>query len=155
MPKLISFIGDYNMAKSGRAFAQRRKIQSITASYSATEADCGTLFILNVASGATLTLPSVATAGNGWWCKVVVGTNCTSNSYIITEDTSADTNVLVSQFNELEVDTGDDGPSNTGHTTITFGNAVDTVGDFVEINCDGTNFFCHGQTKLDGGAALA
>jgi len=143
------------MAKLGRYSAQRRKIQSITESYSATAADCGTLFILNVASGCTLTLPSVASAGNGWWCKVIIGTNCASNTYIITENTSADTNVLVSSINELETDTTEDGPSNTGHTTITFANALDTKGDFVEINCDGTNFYCHGQVALDGSATLA
>ena len=143
------------MSKLGRYAAQRRKIQSITAAYTVTVADCGTVFTLDLASGFTVTLPSVADAGNGWWCKFIVGTNCTSNDYIITEATASDTNILVSQINELEVDTSDDGPSNTGHTTITLPNATDTVGDMVEVVCDGTNFYCHGQTKLDGGIALA
>jgi hypothetical protein len=143
------------MSKSGRYSADRKKVQSVTGNYSVDVAECGTLFILNVASGCTLTLPAAAAADEGWWCKVIIGTNCTSNSYIITEKTANDTNVLVSQFNELEVDTSDDGPSSTGHTTITFGNAVDTAGDYVDIFCDATNFYCHGQTALDGGAALA
>tara|TARA_R100000808_G_scaffold9825_1_gene26613 strand:- start:1249 stop:1680 length:432 start_codon:yes stop_codon:yes gene_type:complete len=143
------------MSKLGRYSAQRRKVESVTASKSLEVHDCGTIVMLNAAAGLTVTLPSVADAGNGWWVKVIIGTNCTSNSYIITEKTSADTNVLVSQFNELETDDTEDGPSSTGHTTITFGNAVDTVGDFVEIVCDGSKFYCHGQTVADGGAALA
>jgi uncharacterized protein YgfB (UPF0149 family) len=143
------------MAKSGRAFADRKKVQSITAAYSVTVADCGTIFTLDLAAGFTVTLPSVADAGKGWWCKFIVGTNCTSNDYIITEKTSADTDVLISQINELETDTDDDGPSSTGHTTITLPNATDTIGDFVEVICDGSKFYCYGQTKLDGGMALA
>jgi hypothetical protein len=143
------------MSKLGRYAAQRLKVQSLTAAYSVTQADCGTIFMLNLASGFTVTLPSVADAGNGWWCKFIVGTNCASNDYIITEKTSADTNVLRSLINELETDTNTDGPSSTGHTTITIPNATDTVGDYVEVICDGTNFYCHGTTVLDGGMALA
>jgi hypothetical protein len=143
------------MSKLGRYAAQRRKVQSITAAYTATVADCGTVFMLNLATGLTVTLPSVANAGNGWWCKFIVGTNCASNNYIITEDTSADTNVLVTLISELETDNTEDGPSSTGHTTITLPNASDTVGDWVEIVCDGSNFYCCGQTVLDGGIALA
>ena len=54
-----------------------------------------------------------------------------------------------------KTDDGEDGPSSTGHTTITFPTATDTVGDFVELVCDGSNFYCHGQAKADGGIALA
>ena len=143
------------MSKLGRYSADRKKHQSITADKTVVAAECGTIFVLNVASGCTVTLPSVESAGKGWWCKFFIGTNCTSNTYIITENTDSDTDVLVSQINELETDTSDDGPSNTGHTTITFANAKDTVGDFVEVLCDGTNFYCHGQSKLDAAVALA
>ena len=143
------------MSKLGRYSADRKKVQSLTAAYSVTQADCGTIFILNLAAGFTATLPSVADAGNGWWCKFIVGTNCTSNDYIITEATATDTNVLITLISELETDTNDNGPSSTGHTTITLPNATDTVGDLVEIVCDGSNFYCHGATVLDGGAAVA
>jgi hypothetical protein len=143
------------MSKLGRYSAQRRKVESITASKSLVAADCGSLLMLNAAAGLTVTLPSIADAGKGWWCKFIVATNCTSNTYVITEKTSADTDVIIGGVNELEVDTSDDGPSSTGCTTITFANALDTVGDWVEINCDGTNFYVTGQTKLDGSIALA
>ena len=143
------------MSKSGRYSADRKKVQSITASISLTTADCGTFMMLNAAAGCTVTLPSVAEAGNGWWVRFIVATNCTSNSYVITEKTSADTNVIKGGINELETDDTEDGPSSTGCTLITLGNATDTVGDFVEVVCDGSSFFIFGQTKLDGGVALS
>ena len=102
-----------------------------------------------------VTLPAIASVPEGWYVKIVVGTNCTSNDYIITENTTYDTDIIVSQINELETDTNTDGPSNTGHTTITLPNATDTVGDTFDIWSNGTNYFVQGTTKLDAGAVLA
>ena len=130
-------------------------VQSVTDALALVKADSGKVLMLDDAAGFTLTLPSVAEAGAGWNCKIIVSTNCTSNDYIITEKTSADTDVLVSQINELETDTNEDGPSSTGHTTITLANALDTVGDTFDIVCNGTKFFVQGTVALDGGAALA
>ena len=143
------------MAKLGRYSADRKKVESITADKSLIAADCGTLMVLNIASGCTVTLPSVAEAGKGWWVRFVIGTNVSSNTVVITEKTTADTDVLRGGINELEVDTSDDGPSTDGATTITIANALDTVGDFVEFICDGTNFYFYGQTKLDGCMTIA
>mgnify|MGYP003117452960 CR=1 FL=1 len=130
-------------------------VESVTDAKALGVSDSGKILTLDDAAGFTLTLPAVATAGAGWNCKVIVGTNCTSNSYIITELTSSDTDVLVTQINELETDDTEDGPSSTGHTTITLGNALDTVGDTFDIVCNGSKFFIQGTVKLDGGAALA
>jgi len=143
------------MAKLGRYSANRIKVESITESKQLEVHDCGTLLLLDAAAGCTVTLPSVADAGKGWWVRLVVSTNCSSNTIVITEKTSEDTDVLRGGINELEVDTSDDGPSTTGATTITIANALDTVGDFVEFVCDGTRFYFHGQTKLDGCMTIA
>ena len=129
--------------------------RSLTADTALTKADSGKVIFLDAAAGLTVTLPSLAEAGAGWNARIVVSTNISSNTGVITENTAADTDVLVTQINELETDTNDDGPSNTGHTTITLANALDTVGDFFDIVCSGTKFFVTGQTALDGGAALA
>ncbi len=143
------------MSKIGRYSADRKKVESITATKSLVAADCGSLLVLNAAAGLTVTLPSVAEAGKGWWVRFVIGTNVSSNTIVITEKTSADTDVLRGGINELEVDTSDDGPSTDGATTITIANGADTVGDFIEFICDGTNFYFHGQTKLDGCMTIA
>ena len=144
-----------HMSKLGRYSADRKKVESITASKQLEVHDCGTLLMLNAAAGCTITLPSVADAGKGWWVRIVIGTNVSSNTAVITEKTSVDTDVLVGGIVELEVDTSDDGPSTTGATTLTIANALDTVGDFVEIICDGSKFYFHGQTKLDGCITIA
>lgn len=119
------------------------------------DVDGGKTFFLSAAAGFTVKLPSIASAGAGWWCKFVVKTDVTSNGYIITELTTADTNKIVTNgINELEVDTGDDGPSNTGHTTVTLADNIAIQGDTLEFLCDGTNWYCKGQTKADGGVTL-
>jgi hypothetical protein len=151
---IITFKEIYIMAKSGRAFADRKKVQSITADITLEKADCGTYMMLNVASGCTVTLPSISDAGEGWWCRFYVATNCSSNTYVIQENAGSDTDTIIGGINELEVDTSDDGPSSTGCTFITFANALDTVGDFVEVICDGSNWYIFGQSKLDGAIAL-
>ena len=142
------------MSKNGRYSADRKKVESLTASKTLEVHDCGTLMMFNAAAGLTVTLPSVSKAGPGWWCRFIVATNCSSNTLVISKN-SADGTVLVGGINELEVDTADDGPSTTGGSTITFANANDTVGDFVEIYCDGSKYYFFGQTKLDGAIALA
>ena len=42
-----------------------------------------------------------------------------------------------------------------GGTTITFELGAETLGDYVELMCDGTSIFINGQTKLDCGISLA
>lgn len=142
------------MAKLGRYSADRKKIKALTASHSAAKAECGTIYMFNLAAGGiTLTLPAVADAGNGWWCKVICGITVSgTNNHVITELTTSDTNVLVSHFVELEVDTSDDGPHIAGHSSIIFDNSGSpkmTKGDFVEIICDGTNYYCQGVVLQD------
>jgi hypothetical protein len=134
------------MAKLGRYSANRIKCQSLTADYTITKADCGTLFTLDKADGIAVTLPTVANAGSGWWCRIVVGTNISSNTGTITAEGA----LMRGGINELEVDTNDDGPSTVGGTTITIANAADTIGDYVELYTNGTLWFVSGQSKLDG-----
>ena len=117
--------------------------------------DCGKTFFLNNASGFTIYLLSIADAGIGWKCKFIVKTAPSGANYIIREDGSADADKIVTNgINELEVDTADDGPTNTGHTFVNFIANIAIKGDWVEFVCDGTNWYCTGQTKADGGITL-
>ena len=130
--------------------------EDLTATKSLAPSDSGKVFFLNATTEFTTTLPSVADAGAGWSCKFIVKAAPSGAAYVVTEKTSADTNVIITNgINELEVDTDDDGPSNTGHTTITFADGVAIAGDWVELLCDGTNYYATGQTKADGGISLA
>jgi hypothetical protein len=77
------------MSKSGRAFADRKKIEALTASKSATVADCGTVFTAVGDAAVVLTLPTIAAAGKGWWCKLVK-TGAASGGQTITLAAHAD-----------------------------------------------------------------
>ena len=137
------------MSKLGRYSANRIKFQSLTANYTMTNADCGTLFSLDASGGLAVTLPTVAKAGKGWWCRIVIGTNLGSDGTVVAEGA-----LMRGGINELEADTGDDGPSTVGGTTITIANALDTIGDYLELYCDGTYWYVSGQSKLDGAMAF-
>jgi len=145
------------MAKLGsRAGWSGNYCHDLTAATSLTPGDSGKVFFLNSSSEFTTTLPSVADAGAGFHCKFIVKAAPSGAAYVVTEKTSADTNVIITNgINELEVDTNDDGPYNAGHTTITFADGVAVAGDWIELLCDGTNWYATGQTKADGGITLA
>ena len=134
-------------------FGVRDNVQSLTADYQALPGDSGKHFYLNAAAGLTLTLPAIADAQEGWNCTVTVATVTTSNNYIITEKTSDDTNKILSLMSILEIDTNDDGLTDTGHTTITF-EGTPALGDHVEINCDGSKWYAVGLGVSDDFVAL-
>ena len=116
----------------------------------------GQLYFLDLATGFTVRLPRVAKAGIGHTIKFIVKTAPASGIYVITEDVEYDTNVIVTNgINELDVDTGNNGPYNAGHTTLTFADGVSVAGDWVEFECDGDVWYCTGQTNADGGVTLA
>tara|TARA_R100000988_G_C3845814_1_gene92620 strand:- start:74 stop:496 length:423 start_codon:yes stop_codon:yes gene_type:complete len=135
-------------------FGVRDNVQSLTADYAAIASDSGKHFYMNAAAGATLTLPAIADAQEGWNCTVTVATVTTSNNYIITEKTASDTNKIVSLMQILEIDSGDDGLTNTGHTTITF-EGTPALGDHVKITCDGSKWYAVGLGVSDDFVALA
>ena len=151
MDKIVT-VGSRATRDLGRVLT--RELTSTTA-LNASE-DCGRVFFLNSTTEFTTTLPAIADAGPGWWCKFIVKSAPSGAAYVITENAASDTDKIITNgINELEVDTSDDGPSNTGHTTVSFADGVAITGDFVEFLCDGTNWYCTGQTKADGGVTLA
>ena len=66
------------MSKIGRYSADRKKIEALTASKTATVADCGTVFTAVGDAAVVLTLPAIADAGNGWWCNTATTDDCQS-----------------------------------------------------------------------------
>ena len=151
---LIGSVFDSTAGKLGSSASWHGNYcQDLTETTSLTPTDSGKVFFLNSGSEFTTTLPSVADAGAGWNCKLIVKSAPVGDSYIITEKTSADTNIIITNgINEL---TDSVGPNDTGHTTISFAASVAIQGDWVELLCDGTNYYATGQTKADGGIVLA
>lgn len=125
-------------------------VEALTATNTLTTADCGKTLLLNSATEFATTLPT-PTAG----CKLkfVVKAAPASASYTVV--TASSENVIIGGINELETDTGDDGPYDDDADTITFADGVAVVGDMVEMNSDGTSWYINGQAKADGGITLA
>ena len=131
-------------------------IEILTKARILSEADVGKTFYLDLATGFTVTLPRMLNSRTSFPLKFVVKTAPASGTYVITENTQFDTDtILVNGINELDVDTGDNGPYSTGCTTITFADGVAVAGDWFVLDRDGTKWYCTGQTNADGGITLA
>lgn len=107
--------------------------ETISAARVITAFDSGKEFTLSAAAGAQITLPSVAK--KGFKAKFTVGSAFATTNWTIVSSTnviqgSADVNsTLVPGANE---------------NTISFVASAETIGDFVEIHSDGTNFYAYG-----------
>ena len=143
---------DFLNENSNFTGSHKLKVKELLAASTLAEADSGSILLLNSATEFATTLPAVADAGAGWYCKFVVKAAPSSASYTVIEGEGSDANVIiVNGINELEVDTSDDGVYNAGCTFINFKDGVAVQGDWVYIFCDGTNYYASGQTKADEG----
>ena len=136
----------------GRVFYNTRKrIESLTGAYTVLPEDSGTVFTLNAAAGAAITLPSVANMQEGFNCRFIVGTAFATTDWVITATAA----VMVGGMNELEVDTADDGPSTVAGTTINLELAAETIGDYIDMVVADGKIYISGQSKLDGAFTIA
>jgi len=109
------------------------KVETISTARTLTASDSGKLFTLSAAAGVAVTLPSVTVAG--FRARFTVGAAFATTNFTIVSTTnviqgSADVNsTLVPGANE---------------NTISFVATAETVGDFIDIYSDGTNFYAYG-----------
>jgi len=131
---------------------QTRAHETLITTEALTNADSGKVFFLDLLAGFTVTLPSAADAGAGWYCDFIVKTVTTSNEYVITEKASADTNKLCAIG--LEAATTGAQLSNAGFTTCTF-DATPTLGDKLHVICDGAFFYITSIVAADNDLVFA
>ena len=129
-----------------------RAVETLITTEALTNADSGKVFFLSLLAGFTVTLPSAADAGAGWYCDFIVKTVTTSNNYIITEKTSADTNKLCAIG--LEAATTGAQLSNAGFTTCTY-DTTPTLGDKLHVICDGAFFYITSICAADNDLVFA
>jgi len=125
------------------------RAETVITTKTLTAADSGKTLYLDLAGGFTTTLPAPAA---GLKYKFVVKTAPTT-AYILVTNGSA--NIMIGGINELEVDTADDGPYIANGDTLNFVASTAVVGDYVDMESDGTSWYFHGQAKADGGISLA
>ena len=125
------------MSKSGRYSADRKKIEALAADKTVEVSDCGTIFICSAAI--TLTLPTAAAAGKGWWVRVVKATAASGGAISVTATSTLD-GVGV-DGNGVGIFLQDD------FTLHTDGNQ----GSLVEIVSDGTQYWAWGVADTANG----
>lgn len=127
-------------------------IEDVTATNVLTVAECGKTMFLNSTTEFSSTLPTVAGTG-GCAFEFIVKSAPVGANYTVLTGNSLE-NVIIGGVNELEVDTGDDGPYHAAADTITFLNTSSVVGDYVKLISDGSNWYLNGQVKNDGGVQI-
>jgi hypothetical protein len=119
-------------------------IETLTGATTLTAEDSGKVFILNAAAGAQITLPAVAD-GAGQSYKFVVGGLFATTAWTIKAATNKiQGGVIVNSVNVPGAD----------ENTITFSASNDTIGDFVELVGDGTNWYVFGLGTASGAITL-
>lgn len=140
------------MAKLGRYSANRIKTEALSANKTVEVADCGTMFLLTETSGFTsITLPTVADCGAGWWCRfVVTAMGGGIDVDIAIAQSTSDSNDIV-KVRALDGSGGAvtqtaacDGVKIIGDTAV--------AGDFVELWTDGTTW--HGLTVCSASGGI-
>ena len=119
-------------------------VETLTGATTLTAEDSDKSFILKAAAGAQITLPAVATSA-GFRFRFTVGQLFATTAWTI----KAASNVIQGGVivNSVNVPGADE-------NTITFSASADTVGDFVELNCDGTNWYVFGLGTAAGAITL-
>ena len=119
-------------------------VETITGATTLSAEDSSKVLILKAAAGAQITLPAVADA-TGQNYRFIVGQLFATTAWTI----KAASNVIQGGVivNSVNVPGADE-------NTITFSASADTVGDFVDLNCDGTNWYVSGLGTSAGAITL-
>jgi hypothetical protein len=154
--QLLAALGDATGARNIDQFQKKHiavlspsaKVETVAAANVITASESGKTFYLALAGGFASTLPAPAA---GLKYKFIVAVAPTTAYTIATNDGA---NLFRGGINELEVDTGDDGPYSAVGDLISFVANIAVVGDWVSVESDGTNWYITGQTNADGGVTI-
>jgi hypothetical protein len=107
-------------------------------------ADSGRHFSLNAAAGAQITLPAVATSAGLNFRFTVQALFATTAWTIKAASSVIQGGVIVNSVNV----------PGANENTITFSASADTIGDFVQLTCDGVNWYVFGLGTSAGAITL-
>jgi hypothetical protein len=133
----------YNVV-SNDVIRQLDVMETLTGAATLTAEDSGKVFILNAAAGAQITLPAVADAA-GQNYRFIVGALFATTAWTIRAASNRIQGGVI--VNSTLVPGADE-------NTITFSASADTVGDFVELKCDGSNWYVFGMGTAAGAITL-
>jgi len=119
--------------------------ETVTTTNVIVASESGTTFFLNLAGGFTSTLPAPVT---GLRFKFIVKTAPTT-AYIVT--TTSGDNILYGTL----LDIVGEQVAITAQDTINFVASTSLIGDSLEVESDGTNWYCTAKSLADGGITIA
>lgn len=138
--KVLKEAGNYNIVDGS---GNDSKTQTIAQSLSLDADDSGKVWLLGNASATfTITLPAVSTAGSGWNGRFLVDTAPVAAHYVVTENTSSDTNIIHGGVRTSAIQTGGtEATAGTGVTQISFLANNAAKGDYIDLVTDGTSWY--------------
>jgi len=119
-------------------------VETLTGATTLTAEDSGKSFSLNAAAGAQITLPAVATSAGFRYRFTVAALFATTAWTIKAATNKIQGGVIVNSVNVPGAD----------ENTITFSASADTIGDFVELVGDGSNWYVFGLGTAAGAITL-
>ena len=141
----------YLEQNSGATFSFKKKVELIGVARTLAATDSGKEFYLESSGGAfTITLPTGSSIENGIHYKFWIQENTPTNAITI----AAGSAIVFGHINEIEVDTGDDGPGSspdgaTGVSNVILGTAS-LKGDYFELDAFAGAWYLNGQSGKDG-----
>lgn len=123
---------------------QLANVEAVTGAVTLTAEDSGKVLILKAAAGAQITLPSLDES-LGLRFKFIVGLAFATTDWTIL----ADSNVIQGSVlvNGAHV-------AGSNENTISFVASAESIGDFAELVCDGTNWYVNGSGVSAGSITL-
>jgi len=119
-------------------------VETVAVATTLTAKDSGKVFILKAAAGAQITLPAVATSA-GLRFKFIVGQLFATTDWTVKALSNAiEGSVLVNGAHVAGVD----------ENTVSFVASAESIGDFAELVCDGTNWYVNGSGVAAGSITL-
>lgn len=119
-------------------------VETVAVATTLTAKDSGKVLILKAAAGAQITLPAVATSA-GLRFKFIVGQLFATTDWTVKALSNAiEGSVLVNGAHVAGVD----------ENTISFVASAESIGDFAELVCDGTNWYVNGSGVTAGAITL-
>jgi hypothetical protein len=123
---------------------QLANVEAVTGAVTLTAEDSGKVLILKASAGAQITLPAVATSA-GLRFKFIVGQLFATTDWTVKALSNViEGSVLVAGAHVAGVD----------ENTISFVASAESIGDFAELVCDGTNWYVNGSGVSAGSITL-
>lgn len=126
-----------------RAKDAHADVEFLTVAKTLTDSDSGKVFVFNANPGAAITLPALK---KGLYFKFITG---------LAFDTTAWTIVCPSAIGKGGAIVNSTFVACASKQTITVAHAAETVGDYIELTCDGTSYFVSGVGAAAGAYTFA